>query len=169
MNDAETKARRDYAAVDPMRRRGAPIGLAHGGHHLRSGGGGQLHARRADPSGGARDQHPLAHAQTGVGEERVEGGGEDLGEPAGFGPGERVGNGKRVGLVDHGHGGLATAAHQGHDPRTRREPGHLRADRHHLAGHLHARDVGRCPRRGRVEPLALHHVGAVEPGRPHGH
>ena len=28
VHDAETKARRDYAAVDPMRRRGAPIGLA---------------------------------------------------------------------------------------------------------------------------------------------
>ena len=53
-----------------------------------------------------------------------------------------------------------------------RSPGenrrHLCADRHHLAGQLHAGDVGRRPRRGRIEPLALHHVGAVEPGRPDG-
>ena len=143
-------------------------GVAHGRHHRGAGGGGQLHARRADPTGGARDQHPLAHAQIGVGEEGVEGGGEDLGEPAGLGPGERVGHGQGVGLLDHGHGGLATAAHQGHDPVARREPGHLCADRHHLAGQLHAGDVGRRPRRGRIEPLALHHVGPVEPGRPHG-
>ena len=49
------------------------------------------------------------------------------------------------------------------------EEGDLAADGHHLAGELHARDVGRPARRRRVEAGPLHQVGRVQPGRPHGH
>ena len=52
--------------------------------------------------------------QTGLGEHRVVGGGEDLGEAAGLGQERLSGTGIRVPLVDHRQLGLAAAADDGH-------------------------------------------------------
>jgi hypothetical protein len=57
---------------------------------------------RADPSGGAGDQGALAHAELALAEQGVEGGREDLGKASGLGPGQAVGHGQGMGLVDHG-------------------------------------------------------------------
>ena len=45
----------------------------------------------------------------------------------------------------------------------------LAPDGHHLAGELQSGDVGRGTRGGRVEAPALHEVGGVDAGGPHGH
>ena len=53
-----------------------------------------------------------------------------------------------------------------HHPVAHREALGARARADHLAGQLEARDVRRRAGRRRVEAAALHHVGAVEAGRP---
>ena len=127
----------------------------------------ELDGRGADAAGRPGDEHPVAHRQLGLAEQRVERGGEDLGEPAGLGPADAVGDGERVGLVDDGPGGLAAAADEAHHPVTDREPRHLPAGGDDRPGELHAGDVGRQPRRRRVVAPALQEVGAVQSGRPH--
>jgi hypothetical protein len=52
-------------------------------------------------------QQPGAQAQAGLGEQGVVGGGEHLGEAAGLGPAEPVGDGHGDTLVDHRQLGLA--------------------------------------------------------------
>ena len=78
-------------------------------------------------------------AEPALGEQRVVGGGERLGEAARLGPGQSVGTAMAAALVDDGELGLRAAAHDGHDAiadgEARRPP--ARGD--DLAGELHAR------------------------------
>ena len=63
--------------------------------------------------------------------------------------------------------GLAAPAGDAHHPVALAEAMCLRTDRGDLAGQLQSRDVLGRVRRGRIVAGALHHVGAVETGRPH--
>ena len=111
----------------------------------------------------------LADHQPGLREERVVGRGEDLGHAARGGPVELLGHRHRRPLVHDRQLRLAAAADHGHDAVARLEALRPAPDRHHLAGQLEARDVGRRARRRRIAALELVHVGAVEPGRAHAH
>ena len=143
------------------------VGVADAGHHPGPGGGGQLDGGRADPAGGPVHQQPVAQPEAALGEQGVVGGGDHLGEPAGLGPGEPVGDRDRHPLVDHGQLGLAAPADHGHHPVALGEAVDVGADGGDLAGQLQPGDVGRAARRRRVAPLDLLQVGAVEPGRRH--
>ena len=108
--------------------------------------------------------------QPGLGEQGVVGGGERLGEPAGLGPSPRVG--RRAGRWTRAR----TTSWPWPPPPVMaitRSPGPKRPRvgprRHHLAGELQSRDVGRRPGRGRVEAPALHQVGGVDAGGAHRH
>ena len=59
--------------------------VAHGGGDVGAGRRAELHAGGAHAAGGAVDEQALAGAQAGLREERVVGGGEDLGHAAGLG------------------------------------------------------------------------------------
>ena len=91
------------------------------------------------------------------------------GKPPASGQGSAVGHGQRMRLVDEGQGGLRPAADHGHDPVAGGEERDLPADGHHLAGELHARDVGGPAGRRWIEAGPLHQVRRVDPGRPHRH
>ena len=131
--------------------------------------GGQLHAGRPHATGAAAHQYALAHLQLGLAEEGVVGGGEHLGKAAGLAPGKAVRHGQRVRLVDEGQGGLRPAADDGHDPVAGGEERDLPPDRHHLAGELHAGDVGGPAGRRWIEAGPLHQVRRIQSGRPHRH
>ena len=75
----------------------------------------ELDRRGADAAGGAVDEQALAGAQAALGEERVVGGGEDLGHAAGLRPVEAVGDRHELALVDDGQLGLPAAADDRHD------------------------------------------------------
>ena len=63
----------------------AGVGVAHRRGDVRADRMGELDGGRADAAGGAVHEQPLAGAQPGLGEDRVVGGREDLGQPAGVG------------------------------------------------------------------------------------
>ena len=107
--------------------------------------------------------------ELGLAEEGVVGGGEDLGKAAGLGPGQAVGHGQRVRLVHQGQGCLRPAADHGHDAIAGGEERHLPPHRRHLAGELHARDVGGPAGRRWIEAGPLHQVRRIQPRRPHRH
>ena len=85
------------------------------------------------PPARAVDEQALADAQAGLREERVVGGGEDLGHAAGRVPVELLGHRHRRALVDDRELGLAAAGH----------------DRHHAVAGLEALRRRRRPRRPR--------------------
>ena len=89
--------------------------VAHRGGHAGAGRRAQLDAGGADAAGGAVHEQALAGAQPGLGEERVVGGGEDLGDAAGLRPFEPVGDRHELALVHGGQLGLPAAADDGHD------------------------------------------------------
>ena len=127
----------------------------------------ELHAGGAHAAGGAVHEQALAGAQAGLREERVVGGGEDLGHAAGLGPAQAAGDGHELALVHGGQLGLPAAADDGHHAVALGEalgPGPARRD---LAGELEPGDVGRRAGRRRVVAGALVDVGAVEPGGAH--
>ena len=142
----------------------AVVGVADRGDDLGAGGRAELHGGGADAAGRAVDEQPLAGAQLALGEERVVGGGEDLGGAAGLGPVEAVGHGHQQPLVDGEPLALAAAADEAHDAVAGLEARGALAERRDLAGDVEPRDVLRPAGRRRVEPALLHHVGAVEAG-----
>ena len=91
------------------------------------------------------------------------------GKPPACGQSSCVGTGISMPLVDDRQLRLAAAA----DDRHHAVAGGRSASRpvrsRHLAGELQAGDVRRPAGRRRVEPAALHHVGAVEAGGAHAH
>ncbi len=125
----------------------------------------ELHGGRADASGGAVHEQPLADAQARLGQEGVVGGEEDLRRPAGGDPVEPSGTGIATALVDHRKLGLAAAGHDRHHAVALLEAQDAVAGGDHLAGQLEPRDVLRGAGRGRIAARELHHVGAVEPRR----
>ena len=131
---------------------------ARAGHHAELDGG------HADAAGRAVDEQPLADGQAGLGEERVVGGGEDLGDAARGGPVELVGDRHRGALVHDRVLGLAAAGDDRHHAVARLEAADAAAARDDLAGELEARDVGGRARRRGVVAGDLQHVGAVETG-----
>ncbi len=133
-------------------------GDAGAGHHAELDGG------EPDAAGGAVDEQALADGQTGLGEERVVGGGERLGDAAGRGPVELLGDRHRRALVDDRELGLSAAGHDRHHAIARFEAAGAAAAGHDLARELEARDVGGCVRRRGIVAGELHHVGAVEAG-----
>ena len=142
--------------------------VSHSRHDARAGGRCQLYGGNPDTASGSVHEHALAQRQAALREHRVVRGGEHLGEPAGFRPRQAIGYGERDAFVHRRELGLATPAHDGHHSVTDREARHACADCGDGPGELHAGDVGRRSRRSRVQPSALHHVGAVEPGGTHG-
>ena len=95
------------------------------------------------------------------------GGGEDLGQAAGLGPAQAVGDGHELALVHGGQLGLPAAADDGHHAVALGEALGARAARRHLARELEPGDVRRRPGRRRVVARALVDVGAVEAGGAH--
>ena len=113
------------------------------------------------------DEQPLADAQPGLGEQRVVGGAEDLGDAARRRPVELVGDRHRHALVHDRQLALPAAADDRHHAVADLEPPHPVADRDHLAGELEPRDVRRRAGRRRIAARELMHVGAVEAGGVH--
>ena len=107
--------------------------------------------------------------EPGLGEERVVGGRERLGDAARRGPVELVRDRHRGALVHHGELRLATAADDRHHAVTGLEALDGAPGGDHLAGQLETRDVGRQAGRRGVFALELEHVGAVEPGGADAH
>ena len=108
----------------------------------------------------------LADRQAALGEQRVVGGREHLGEPTGGVPVDACGHGQGGPLVEDRLLGLPPAAHDRHDPVADREALGGRPHRHDLARELEPRDVGRAPGRGGVVAASLEHVGPVHARRP---
>ena len=147
----------------------AAVGVAHGGDDLRPRRGAELDRGRADAAGGAVDEQALARPQGRLGEQRVVGGGEDLGDRAGRVQLEALGHGHELALVDDRELGLAAPADDAHDAVALLEAARAGAERGDLAGELQAGDVRRRAGRRGVAALALQDVGAVEPGAAHAH
>jgi hypothetical protein len=152
-----------------VRHRLVPLGGPHRRHHRGPGHGGQLHPGRPHPAGGGRHEHPVTHGQSALGEQRVVGGGEHLGEAAGLIPRESVGNGQGTAFVDHGHLGLGPSSHHTHDAITDGEARCPRPEGHHFPSHLESGNVSRHSRRRRIEAPSLQEVGGVDAGGPDGH
>ena len=131
-------------------------GDAGAGHHA------ELDRGHADAARRAVDEQALADGQAGLGEERVVGGGEDLGDAARGGPVELVRDGHRGALVDDGELGLAAAGDDRHHAVAGLEAADAAAAGDDLARELEAGDVLRRAGRGRVVAGELHQVGAVE-------
>ena len=89
------------------------------------------------------------------------------GKPPASVHGSADGHGQRMRLVDEGQRGLRPAADHGHDPVAGGEERDLPADCRHLAGELHARNVGGPAGRRWIEAGPLHQVRRIQPGRPH--
>ncbi len=135
----------------------------------RSGRPAQLDCRGAHPAGAPVHEQALAGTQAGLGEDRVVGGGEHLGQAAGLGPAEPFGHRHRRPLVHDRQLRLATASHDCHHAVALGEARRVGAERGHLARQLEARDVWRRAGRGRVGAAPLQHVGPVETGAAHPH
>ena len=118
--------------LDPVAQLLAPDGR----RHARAGGAAELHAGRPHSAGRPVDEQVLAWAQPGLGEDRVVGGGEDLGDAARLRPVERVRDRHRGALVHDGQLGLAAAADDRHHPVADVEALRAGAERGHLAGQL---------------------------------
>ena len=140
--------------------------VAHRGGDPGAGRDAELDGRRADAARRAVDAQALARAQARLGEERVVGGGEDLGQRPGGRPVQRLGHRHQLALVHDGELGLPAAADDAHHAVARLEAPGARAERGDLTGELEPRDVGRRPRRRGVGAAALEDVGAVDPRRP---
>ena len=115
-------------------------GDARAGHHAELDGG------HADAAGRAVHEQALADGQPGLGEERVVGGGEDLGDAARRGPVELLRDRHRGALVDDRVLGLAAAGDQRHHAVAGLEAPDAAAAGDDLARELEARDVGRDAR-----------------------
>ena len=120
--------------------------VADRGRDARAGHRAELHGGHADAARRAVHEQALADHQAGLREERVVGGGEDLGHAARGGPVELVGHRHRRPLVHDRQLRLAAAADHGHDAVARLEALRPRPDRDDLAGQLEPRDVGRRAR-----------------------
>ena len=106
-------------------------------------------AGRADTAGAAVHEQALAGPQAGLGEDRVVGGGEDLGRAAGGGPVQRVGHRHELALVHDGQLGLPAPADDAHDPVPEAQSACAAGPQaEHLSGQLEAGDVGRALRAG---------------------
>jgi hypothetical protein len=115
------------------------------------------------------DEQSLAGLEPRLGEERVVGGGENLGRASGARPVERFGNGHGRALVHQAELGLTTTPDDGHHSIPLREALGARTAGGDLPGELEARDVGRRARRSRIATAALEHVGRVQAGGAHAH
>ena len=101
---------------------------AHGRRHARAARAGELDRRGADPAGAAVHEQALAGAQLRLREERVVGGREHLGQPAGGGPLQGVGDRHQLALVHDAQLGLRAAADDRHHavaPREALRPGRV--------------------------------------------
>ncbi len=145
----------------------AGVGVADGGRDVRADRVGELDGRRADAARRAVDEQPLAGAQPRLGEERVVRGREDLGDPAGVGEPDGVGDRHELALVDDGELALAAAADDAHDAVALGEARRAVAEAGDLAGELEPGDVRRRAGRRGIAPAQLHLVGAVEAGGAH--
>ena len=140
-------------------------GVAHRRGDVRSGRPAELDRGGPDAACGAVDEQALAHAEAGLGEERVVRGGEHLGDAARLRPVDALRDGRCGALVDDAQLGLPPAADDGHDAVALGEALGAGTARHDLACELEAGDVGRRPGRRGVAARALVQVGAVDPGR----
>ena len=134
----------------------AVLGVADGGGDARARHLAELDGGHADAAGGAVDEQALAGAQPGLGEERVVGGGEDLGHAAGGLPLELLGHRHRGALVDDRELGLAAARDDRHHAVAGLEALDAGAALDDLARQLEAGDVLRRAGRRRVAALELH-------------
>jgi hypothetical protein len=151
------------------RHRVSVIRIANRGGHPRSGGVAELDGGRAHPAGATVDQQALAGLQARLAEHPVVRGGEHLGDGPGRGPVEVAGDRHQDPLVNYRELRLSSAGHDPHHAVAELEPVGSGAALDHLAGQLEARDVLGCAGRSGVEPASLHHVGAVQAGRPDPH
>ena len=135
--------------------------------HARSGRVGKLDRRRANAAGAAVHEQPLARLQPGLGEHAVVRGRKRLGDTAGLDPPQILRDRHQDPLVDDRELGLAPARDDPHHPIADRKPLRTRTAIDDLAGELEPRDVLRRTRRRGIEAAPLHHVGAVQAGRPY--
>ena len=138
--------------------------VAHGGGDVRARRPAELHRGGPDAARRAVDEEALAGTQSALDEDRVVGGREDLGQPAGLRPVQALGDRHELALVDDRELRLAAAADDRHDAFAFAEARRARAAALDLTGELEARDVRRRAGRRGIGALALEHVGAVEPG-----
>ena len=136
---------------------------------MRAGRAGELDRGGADAARRALHEQPLAGAQAGLGEDRVVGGREDLGQAARVREADRVGHGHQLALVHDRELGLPAAADDAHHAVALGEARRAGPERLDDAGQLEAGDVGRAAGRRRVAPAQLHHVGAVEARAAYAH
>jgi hypothetical protein len=109
-------------------------------------------------------EQPLAGRQGALGEQRVVGGGEDLGHPARLGPVQAAGQRHGLALVHRGQLRLPAAADDRHDAIPLGEPIGPRAATDDLARELEPGDVRWGAGRRGIQAPALHQVGAVDSG-----
>ena len=141
----------------------AGLGIADGSGDPRARHHAQLHGRHADAARRAVHEQALADGQPRLGEERVVGGGEHLGDAARRGPVELVRDRHRGALVDDGELGLPASGDHRHHAVAGLEAPDAAAAGDDLARELQARDVGRNTRRRRIVTGNLQDVGTVEP------
>ena len=146
-----------------------PLRVTDAGDHMRTGDSRELHGGSADAAGGAGDQHALADCKTGLSEECVEGGEEDLGEATRFCPRESGRHCERMPLRHRRQSRLSAAADERHDPVAGCVSGHAATRAQHFSGKLQTGDVLRIPGRRRVQAPGLSQVGAIDPGGAHRH
>ena len=127
----------------------------------------ELDGGGADAARRAVHEQPLAGSQPGLREERVVGGREDLGQPAGVGERDGFGHAHQLALVDDRQLALAAAADDPHHAVALGEARRARAERLDDARELEAGDVLRAAGRRRIATAALQDVGAVDARRLH--
>jgi hypothetical protein len=125
---------------------------------------GDLHGGAADAAAGAVHEQQVAHAQSALHRNRIEGGQERLRCRCRRGAVQRVGHRGQLALGGDDARRQATAADQPEGAVADLEGRHRVADRDHRTGHLQAGDVLGPAGRHRMLALALQHVGRVDAG-----
>ena len=155
--DDVVRAERDDISV--------PGGVADGRSDVRAGRRRQLNGGGADAARRAVDADAFAHRQAALGEQRIVGGRERLGEATGGFEHHAVGHRHQQTLVDDEPRRLSPATDDCHDPVADGEAFGPFSQRDHLTREFEAGDVGRCVGGRGVEPGSLKQIGGVESRR----
>ena len=131
--------------------------------HARAADEADLTGGAADPAGRAVDEQCLARDETGLASDRVVGSHEALGDRCDRLLVERVGSRREVALGCEHAARETAAADESEHAVSRCEPEDPGAARDDRPADLEPRNVGRPARRGGIAPLALLHVGGIEP------